>query len=314
MRDALKDCDDFDAVTEAFIVQTYAPADEKNASSTQDDSEPEQVNQYAQRLPWADSVISATAGTPLPADAARLYVRAAWDALLLSSPRKHYRRLTARYPVLASAIDSAAAFGCLASAGRSFGILRHDLVATEWPYKLTLDTATLDEELLLYRLRPGMQIADIGSGDGSISHLMAYLGLHVDATEMRYMSSILDSLRTYMPPDIAERFNPVVATNKNLNLPPGRYDLILARNTVHHLKKRERALLQIREALRPTGTLIVVEEYSDLHPRYEGSCAEIDSFADQRAQLAAAGFRLKREVSVSEDSLLTEWEAVRERN
>lgn len=311
IHDAPELCEDFNELlvfmsTGLFTNIEYEDEDEDDKTSQK------KIN--AQLRAGVDSVLSRRVGLNLHDKAAKHFKRCLWDLLYNWSPHDRYARFVKRYPEYATGIDTAATFGCLRSIMRSIGIARDGIVKLEPPYKLTLDSTTLDEELVMFRMQPGMTVADVGSGEGTIAHLIAYLGLNVHATERYTMIDNLRALHRYMPTDVAELFTPVHATNKDLKLKPTFYDLIIVRNTLHHLKKREEALLQIREALLPTGRLIVVEHYSDLHPLGQGACEKIESFSDQRAQLEATGFYLTREVNVSEISLLTEWQIAQETN
>lgn len=252
--------------------------------------------------------IALTAGTSLSREAELRYLGFARHLLKDWNPDKQYRKLSRDFPEEAARIDSATAVGCLLAAERSFGITHHELVSSERPYQLQLDSASLHDELLLYQLCPGERVADIGAGDGSVAHILAYLGLDVTPTELWYWHPTLERLHASMPAGIAQLYHPVKARHRNLGLSAGSFDVVLVRHTLHHLKRQEQALTQISQALRPGGRLLVIESYSDLHPESDSPCQDRETYTAQTTELQLAGFELIREVDIPDDqSLLTEW-------
>ena len=88
-------------------------------------------------------------------------------------------------------------------------------------------------------------------------------------------------------------------------LPPGTFDAILVSNTYHEFTQPSAMLKRIREALKPDGTLVVVENCSIAH--------RIESRAEQtklhdiapdilERELSADGFVVKERI----DPILTE--------
>ena len=109
-------------------------------------------------------------------------------------------------------------------------------------------------------LRPGLKVADIGSGTGFFTELMA--------------GEVGDAGRIYAV-DIAPRFveasvqrardrgmNNVVGVvndQHSVRLSPGSVDLVFTSDTYHHFEYPRSTLLSIHEALRPGGDLVVID-------------------------------------------------------
>jgi ubiquinone/menaquinone biosynthesis C-methylase UbiE len=117
-----------------------------------------------------------------------------------------------------------------------------------------------DDIIRHLRLRPGLKVADIGSGTGFFTALMA--------------AEVADTGRIYAV-DIAPNFveasvqrardrgmNNVVGVvndQHSVRLSPASVDLAFISDTYHHFEYPRSTLLSIHEALRPGGELVVID-------------------------------------------------------
>jgi predicted methyltransferase len=110
------------------------------------------------------------------------------------------------------------------------------------------------------RLAPGMQVADIGAGTGLF---MPALAEAVGAQGKLYAVDIaprfVDHLRQRASEAQLEQVEIVRATEHSVELPAASVDLAFVCDTYHHFEYPHSTLASLYEALRPGGSLIVVD-------------------------------------------------------
>ena len=238
----------------------------------------------------------------------------AFTRLLIGYPSAYvWNKLARKSPAARAAVDSAAVSTCASALATSAPAIVYGVLSDRRPYRLTLDSCTLDEELLALGIRPGERVADIGAGFGIVSHLLAYAGVEVTPTELRTRRGVLDTLRAHMPSDVTANFHVRTGSRRWAGLTPNSYDAVLVRNTLHHLAKRELLVGQLRDALREDGRLLIVEPYTDRIPawssaeEYRAHCRKLETYAEQATLLRGLGLRLAREEETPDGWWLTEW-------
>jgi ubiquinone/menaquinone biosynthesis C-methylase UbiE len=111
-------------------------------------------------------------------------------------------------------------------------------------------------------LKPGMTVADIGTGVG---YLLPYLSRavgepgHVVAEDI--FDDFLDAARKLARDRGLRNVTFVKGAETDPHLNPRSVDLILALDSYHHYDYPEKMLAAFRRALRPGGRLVVVEYY-----------------------------------------------------
>ncbi len=109
-------------------------------------------------------------------------------------------------------------------------------------------------------LRPGMSVADVGAGTGFFTRLFAE---KVGATGRVYAIDIAPQFLAHIAAESKKRGQTNVVTVRGdqdgIKLPPQSVDLVFLSDVYHHLEKPEKALSSIHRALRPGGTLVVIE-------------------------------------------------------
>jgi 2-polyprenyl-3-methyl-5-hydroxy-6-metoxy-1,4-benzoquinol methylase len=113
-------------------------------------------------------------------------------------------------------------------------------------------------EQLLNAIQPAQRILEIGSNKGWLALEMARCGAHVDACDiaegaLQIAQDYYDVVR--QTEQIRGTLNYFKADINTWEFPTARYDWIILRGILHHTLQVREALLNIRQALKPTGTL-----------------------------------------------------------
>jgi cyclopropane fatty-acyl-phospholipid synthase-like methyltransferase len=150
-------------------------------------------------------------------------------------------------------------------------------------------------------LHAGMTVADIGTGLAVMHPMRIAREVAPDGRVVcvEVSQSSVDRIKKQV--DEAHIANMEVSLGKEDDplLAPGTFDAILISNAYHEFKQSEVMLKHICDALKPDGTLVVVENYSIVN-RSETRAAQIkrhDLAPDNlERELAAAGFTVKERV------------------
>jgi SAM-dependent methyltransferase len=111
-------------------------------------------------------------------------------------------------------------------------------------------------------VRPGMTVADIGSGTG---YMLPYLSRAVEDTGKVYAEDIFDDFlaraRQHASEAGLKNVEFIKGNEHSPELPAGSFDLILALDSYHHYNYPKDMLAGFRKALKPGGRLAIVEYY-----------------------------------------------------
>jgi len=109
--------------------------------------------------------------------------------------------------------------------------------------------------------RPEAAIWDCGCGYGTTAIFLALNGYRVHGTTLEFYYAQLEGrLRYWSQYGDVSGFTYSYENLFDSPPPPASYDHILIQDTLHHLEPLPQALAIFRQALRPGGTLVVVEE------------------------------------------------------
>lgn len=142
-------------------------------------------------------------------------------------------------------------------------------------------------------LRPGMSVADVGAGTGLYTLDLARA---VGPAGTVYAVDIIPHFLRHIEKKAAraglKNIRLVQAGAGALNLPPASADLVFTCDVYHHLERPAATLAAIRAALRPGGTLVLVDLRRDADSPawiFEHVRATRDQVV---AEITAAGFSL----------------------
>jgi predicted methyltransferase len=159
------------------------------------------------------------------------------------------------------------------------------------------------EVLDALRLKPGMQVADVGAGSGFFTRLMAE---RVGPTGAAYGVEISGLLVSHIERTARAQglrnVRAVLGTPASPNLPTQSVDLVLVADSYHHFEYPRQMLKGIKDALRPQGVLWLID-----FDRIEGVSHPF-ILQDVRAgkqtfirEFSEAGFELADEVKIFDD-------------
>ena len=147
-------------------------------------------------------------------------------------------------------------------------------------------------------LKPGMSVADLGSGSGYFTRLFVEA---VAETGKVYAIDVEPEALKYVEESLAHVNRPfqvefILARPDNPGLPIESVDMIFVCNTFHHLESRTTYFRDVRSALKPGGRIAIVDYYHDERSG-ELSFSKKHLVARETVvkELAAAGYRLINE-------------------
>jgi SAM-dependent methyltransferase len=117
-----------------------------------------------------------------------------------------------------------------------------------------------DAILAAMDIRPGMAIADIGAGTGLFEpQLNSLVGDKGKVYAVDLAPAMLDHLRARVAEDNLHNVEVVACTESESGLAPNSVDLIFVCDTYHHFEYPQTTLASLKDALRPGGTLAIVD-------------------------------------------------------
>jgi SAM-dependent methyltransferase/protein tyrosine phosphatase (PTP) superfamily phosphohydrolase (DUF442 family) len=109
-------------------------------------------------------------------------------------------------------------------------------------------------------VQAGQQVADIGAGTGLFTRLFAHeAGDNGVVYAVDIAPAFLGHINKMTRELHIENVSPVLCREDSVCLPPGSIDIAFVCDTYHHLAYPQDTLRTIRKALRPNGTLVVVD-------------------------------------------------------
>ena len=148
-----------------------------------------------------------------------------------------------------------------------------------------------EELVAAMNIKPGMTIADIGTGTG---YMLPFLSHATGATGKVYGEDIqtdfLDRARLKKEPNVEL----ILGTETDPKLPPASVDVALVLDVYHHFDFPDKMLAAIRRGLKPGAHLVIVDFYKSASPSPGHIRLERDEVA---AEIEHNGFHLlgKRE-------------------
>jgi predicted methyltransferase len=141
---------------------------------------------------------------------------------------------------------------------------------------------------------PGMTVADVGAGSGymtiRIARLVGPTG-KVFANELQ--PRMVQLIRERIARERLDNVEVVQGTEDDARLPIGAVDMALLVDVYHELRRPQAMLASVRDSLRPTGRLVLIE-YRQEDPGIPIASLHRMSLAGLRAEVEPVGFRLDR--------------------
>lgn len=148
------------------------------------------------------------------------------------------------------------------------------------------------------RLKPGMAIADLGSGSGYFTRRFVEA---VTDTGIVYAIDVEPEMLAYTKDSIVHLHISytaefILARPDNPKLPYQSVDLLFICNTFHHLEDRTKYMSDVKSALKPGGRVAIVDFYHDERSGELGfSKHHLVPRETVLQEMTAAGYRLVRE-------------------
>jgi ubiquinone/menaquinone biosynthesis C-methylase UbiE len=124
-----------------------------------------------------------------------------------------------------------------------------------------------EEIVALMQIKPGMTVADIGTGTG---YMLPYLSRAVGPNGRVYGEDIapdfLDRARARVAEDKLANTRLILGTTTDPKLPPRSLDIALLLDVYHHFDYPDKMLANIGSALKPGGRLVIVDFYKKDRP------------------------------------------------
>ena len=109
-------------------------------------------------------------------------------------------------------------------------------------------------------LKPGLNVADIGAGSGLISRLIAQrVGPDGIVYAVDISKNMVDHIAKTAQEQKIPNLKPVLGDPKSPKLAPGSVDVVCIIDSYHHFEFPKEMLADIKKALRPNGTLVLVD-------------------------------------------------------
>lgn len=109
-------------------------------------------------------------------------------------------------------------------------------------------------------LEPGMDVADVGAGTGFFSRMMAaWVGPEGKVYSVDIAKNFLDHIEKTSREAGLNNIETVLCDQKSTRLAAESVDLIFITDTYHHFEFPMQTLASIHQALRPGGTLVIID-------------------------------------------------------
>ncbi len=149
-------------------------------------------------------------------------------------------------------------------------------------------------------IEKGMHVADVGCHEG---YLTVHLSKKVTADGQVYAVDVeeyrLDALKEYLDDRNIGNVEVILGDYDDPKLPSGMLDVVILMDTYHEIEEYLEVLGRIKEALKPTGRLLVLEKlktHKKGKSREEQARAHTLSAAYVKKELKQVGFEIIKEV------------------
>lgn len=151
-------------------------------------------------------------------------------------------------------------------------------------------------------LTNGMRVADVGAGTGLFTGLLAN---QVGTTGKVYAVDITPEFIKHIIMQVKENnlsnVRTVLCKEKSVELPPASVDMVFTCDTYHHFEYPRDTMRSIYQALKPGGTLIVIDFDRIPHVSREWLLGHVRAGRDQvTSEIASYGFTFDKDIEVGD--------------
>ncbi len=148
--------------------------------------------------------------------------------------------------------------------GINDNFLKKDLDVSEWIGRFELESREVYAErnavLKATKIKPGLEVADIGAGTGFYSRLFAdAVGSDGFVYAVDLAPQFLEHIEYKSREDNVRNLKSVLCTDRSVNLPANSIDVAFICDTYHHFEYPSATLETIHRALRVDGTLVLID-------------------------------------------------------
>lgn len=145
-------------------------------------------------------------------------------------------------------------------------------------------------------IKPGMVIADMGSGVGYMTLRMAKrVGPKGKIYGVDLQPGMLQKLKENAAKAAVSNIEPILSTVDDPKLPANSVDMILMVDVYHEFSQPQAMIRKLREALKPDGRLILLEYRAEdpsipINPDHKMTVAQV------KAEIEPEGFKLEKPI------------------
>lgn len=148
--------------------------------------------------------------------------------------------------------------------GLNDNFLNPQLDVSEWLQRFEIESREVygarERVLSACEVKPGMQIADVGAGTGFYSRLFSQaVGKEGWVYSVDISPRFLEHINRKSHEDQVRNLTSVLCSDRSVMLPPNSVDLVFICDTYHHFEHPQSTLASIHQALRPGGTLVIID-------------------------------------------------------
>lgn len=156
------------------------------------------------------------------------------------------------------------------------------------------------------KLKPGMVVADVGTGPGyMLPYLAAAVGPSGRTIAQDIFPDMLERAKTTAEGRKLSNVEFVLGTERDARLPEGQVDLVLVLDAYHHFNYPSETLASLRRGLKPSGRLVVVDYHKSERAMRGIGAEHVRLSADDAVrEIEANGFRL---VERHENAAAVQW-------
>lgn len=194
--------------------------------------------------------------------------------------------------------------------------LKPDLDPSQWVERFEREGREIYDQrheiLDAARLRPGMEVADIGAGTGLFTPLMAAeVGPRGRVYAVEIVPEFLKLIEQRAAEARLDNIQTVLGTERSVELPPGSIDLAFLCDVYHHFEYPQNSLASIHRALRRNGELFVVDFKRIPGVSSEWILNHVRAGQEEvTREIEAAGFRKVEELSFLKDNYVVRFRKV----